>query len=342
MSGGKGFRRRALKVLTPEILYAKSKNNSNRAVKSVSAFVRERRIMTNAREISRKNRRARKLGVPIEEYPVSDPIWRKYQNLSVKIDDFDLNSCENDDLLFEFGKEIVEHLEAAEIAPDDGIPISSSLTLPRSFLLDAVHLSASLHCNYLQKQAGKPFQRSECPSPVERAKLLEGFSERYASTIKTLFQKTKKKWLAISNGSKPTEWSDDETTDIESELPVDEKSTSSDLSKTELSPDDPDFDAIVKKIIDVPEMLEAVPAYDFQDCNEFGADGLWAFDTSSLLTFGVLAEEFISSMIDAHLEYNKTLEMLADDEDLISEVSHISSDISCISSDVSDGESIDQ
>jgi len=334
-----------LKVLTPEILYSKSKNNSNRAGQSVSAFVRERRIMMNAREISRKNRRARKLGIPIEEYPVSDPIWRKYQNSSVKIEEFDLNSCENDDFLVEFGKEIVEHLEAAEIAPDDGIPINSSLTLPRSFLLDAIHFSASMHCLNLQRQAGKSFQRSECPSPVERAKLLEGFGERYASTIKTLFQKTKKKWIAISKGSKSTEWSDDETTDIEAEPSIDEKSISSDSSKYELSPDDPDFDAIVKKIIDIPEMLEAVPAYDFQDCNEFGADGLWTFDTSSLLTFGVLAEEFISSMIDAHLEYNEALEETEDEEDdndSISEVSHISSDISCTSSNVSDGESIDQ
>ena len=26
---------------------------------------------------------------------------------------------------------------------------------------------------------------------------------------------------------------------------------------------------------DIPEMLEDVPAYEFDDCNEFGADGLW-------------------------------------------------------------------
>lgn len=336
-SRGKGGRRPALKVLTPEILYSKSNNNSNTTGKSISAFVRDRRIMMNAREIKRKNYRARKLDVPIEEYPLSDPIWRKYQKASVNIEDFDLCSCKNDDLLVEFGREIVEHLEAAEMAPDSGIPINSSLTLPRSFLLDAIHFSTSMHCLNLQREAGKPFQRSDCPSPIERAKLLEGFSERYSSTIKTLFQKTKKKWIAISSGLNPASngWSDDDTTDIEPELSIDEK------SKYEPSPDDPDFDAIVEKIIDLPEMLEAVPAYEFQDCNEFGADSLWSFDTSSLLAFGVLAEEFISSMIAAHLEYNETLERAEDEEDeeedeydSISEVSHISTDIS----DFSDGE----
>lgn len=338
MSGGKVGRRRALKVLTPEILYSKSKNNTNKTGQSVSAFVRDRRIMMNAREISRKNQRARKLDIPIEECPISDPIWRKYQNTSVNIEDFDLNSCENDDLLVEFGKEIVEHLEAAEMAPDDGIPINSSLTLPRSFLLDAIHFSASMHCLNLQRQAGKPFQRAECPSPIERAKSLEGFGERYVSTIKTIFQKTKKKWIAINNGLKSTEESDDETTDIEPEPSIDEK------SKYELSPDDPDFDAIMNEIIDLPEMLEAVPAYEFQDCNEFGADSLWSFDTSSLLAFGVLAEEFISSMIDSHLEYNETVEMAEDDDenDSISEAAYISTDISFTSSDLSEGEPIDQ
>lgn len=338
MSGGKGGRRRALKVLTSEILCSKSKNNTNKTGQSVSAFVRDRRIMMNAREISRKNHRARKLDIPSEEYPITDPIWRKYQNTSVNIDDFDLKSCENDDLLVEFGKEIVKHLEAAEMAPDDGIPINFSLTLPRSFLLDAIHFSASMQCLNLQKQAGKPFQRSECPSPIERAKSMEGFGERYVSTIKTIFQKTKKKWIAINNGLKATECSDDETTDIGPEPSIDAKSI------YESSPDDPDFEAIMNEIIDLPEMFEAVPAYEFQDCNEFGADSLWSFDTSSLLAFGVLAEEFISSMIDYHLEYNETLKMAEDDDecDSISEVSHISTDISCTSSDFSEGESIDQ
>lgn len=337
MSRGQGSKRNALKVLKPDILRSKSKNNSNTNKKSVSAFV-QRQIMANAREISRKNRRARKLGIPIEEYPSIDPIWRVYQNSSVRIEDFDLTSCENDDMLFEFGKEIVEQLEAAEIAPDDGIPIDSSLTLPRSFLLDAIHLSASMYCIHLQRQTGKAFQRSDCPAPFERAKLLEGYGERYISTIKTLFRKTKNKWDAVSNGSKSTESSDEEATDIEPEPSISEKST--------VNPDVPDFDAIMKRILDIPEMLEDVPAYEFDDCNEFGADGLWTFDTSSLLAFGVLAEEFISSMIDSHLEYNAALEEAGDEDDesdSVSEVSHISTDISgSSSSDISDEESIDQ
>lgn len=339
MSGRKGMHKKALKVITPEILFSNSKINSNKTAKSVSAFVRDRRIMPNAREISQKNRKARKQGISIEKYPALDPIWRKYQNSAISLEDFDLSSCENDEMLFELGKEIVEQAEAAEMAPDGGIPICPSFTLPRSFLLDAIHFSASMNCLNLQRQAGKLFRRSECPSPIERAKLFDGYEDRYVATIKTLFQKTKKKWLSISNVLRSTsaESSEDDDTDNEFEPCI-----TSDSSNVPLSYDDPDFDTILKKILDMPEILEKVTNYDFDDCNEFGADALWSFDTSSLLAFGILAEEFISSMIDAHLEYNNELEKAgseSENEDLISEGFSSSSDISFVSSD---GESIEQ
>ena len=62
---------------------------------------------------------------------------------------------------------------------------------------------------------------------------------------------------------------------------------------------------MMNHFLNLPEALNPVPAYDFSDQDPcvYGADGLWTFDASSLLTFGILAEEFCSFMIDAHLDY---------------------------------------
>lgn len=261
--------------------------------------------MGTARESGRRALRARKLGVPPDQLPLPDPIWRKYQNSSIKVEDFDLIGCEKDDNLFELGKEIVEQVNAAEIGPDDGIPINTEITLPRSFLLDSIHLAASQHCIYQQKKLGRPSERAECPSPYERAKPFEGINEYYRTSIKIMTGKMARNWSkfagnALSNGiSNDTESissSSDESDAEEAENVTDLDPTSNRSSS------DPDFDTILKHLLEIPYSLDPIPpAYEYADSNDFGADVLWSFDTSSLLAFGVLAEEFIGRMIDIHL-----------------------------------------
>lgn len=331
-----------MKVLTPEILKLKTKpkGGSSGNLLSIPVFIRERIIMTNARYAHKRLRRSIRLGIPVEECPFPDSIWRKYHYPSVKLDNYDVEGCDNEDMLFDFGKDLIEQSESAEMAPDSGYPVNSSFTLPRSFLLDAIHSAASLHCIHSQKQAGKPIDRISCPSPDERAKLLQGFGDRYISSLKTIFVKSKKKWYLTEHEyegeeqgeSEGQEDEDSEQTEKSAKSPENENSEHSESDdessinnegsvsdkeneeqaeyEYEVHPDDPDFDAILAHFLDTPVALDPVPAYDFsdRDVGEFGADGLWTFDTSSLLAFGILAEEFCSKMIEAHVKYEKEQE----------------------------------
>lgn len=296
-------KRHALRILTPKIL--KPRPEKTKELISVSGFIRERIIMGTAREAGRRAQRARKLGVPPDQLPLPDPIWKKYINSSVKVEDFDIFGCEKDSNLFELGKEIVEQVNAAEIGPDDGIPINSEITLPRSFLLDSIHLAASQHCIYLQKKPGKPSERTECPSPYERAKPFEGINEYYRTSIKTMTGKMMKNWLKFgASGSGNNILNDNESiSSDEDESEPEEAGNVAELAPTARSPSDPDFETILKHLLEIPYSLEPKPpAYEYAESNDFGADALWSFDTTSLLAFGVLAEEFIGRMIDIYLE----------------------------------------
>lgn len=329
-------KRSGLTVLTPELL---EPNSTLPNKLSVSAFIREKKLQIT-RELQRRYYRAKKLGIPVENCPLPDPIWRRYQNGGIRVHDFDLNGCDNDEMLFDLAKEIVEDVESAEIGPDSGIPINSEIILPRSFLLDSIHHAASIHCLHLQIKANKSTDRLECLSPVERSRSLEGFSERYKSTLKTLVKRTRRIWEGGDNNKRvkvkdnnlktvkdteidlnldidadlDTDYSeielDDEVTDLECEFnesvnsntitPDDSETT---LNDSKASKSTLNFDAILSKLLDTPEALNPVAAYEnYASVNEYGADGLWTFDSSALLAFGILAEEFIGRMIDAHLE----------------------------------------
>lgn len=295
----KSFKRQAFKILTPKIL--KPRSEGQKQLISISGFIRERIIMRAARESSKRAQKARKLDIPLEEMPLPDPVWRKYQNQTLKLEDFDISGCDKDDNLFEFGQEFVELVSAAEIGPDDGIPINEKVTLPRSFLLDSIHFAASQHCLYMQKKLGKPWERSECPSPAERAKPFEGINDYYRTTVKIITGKMKRNWIKFGEGkSSNNSLSGDESSDDNEEILVEDISDGN--SVIVRSPTDPDFDSILNHLLDLPFALDPVPsAYEYPDDNDFGADVLWSFDTSSLLAFGMLAEEFISRMIDIHL-----------------------------------------
>lgn len=290
----RGFSRRpAFRVLTNDIL--RLKRRSNDKLKSIPGFIRQRRIMQSAQDAHKRNHRARRLGIPAEDCPLPDPVWRRYQNRSVKIADFDLAGCEKEEALFEFGKEVVKQVEAAEIGPDEGIPIDEHSTLPRSFLLDAIHTASSVHCLHLQTKTNRPTNRSECRSPAERAKPLQGRCNRYNSTMKSLLNVTKKRWINAS------EEAEESSTDESTEDYLSDSDQESEPSQT-LSETDPDFGAILTKLLDTPSFLDPVPAYEPTDSTSYAADALWSFDTSSLLAFGVLAEEFMGRMIEAHLK----------------------------------------
>lgn len=364
-----------MKVLTPEVLKSRTwpKGGPDGTLLSIPAFIRQRMIMANARYAHKRLRRAKRLGIPIEECPLPDSIWRRYYYTSVKLDDYDVEGCDNLEMLFDFGKDLMEQAVSAELAPDSGYPVNSSFTLPRSFLLDAIHSAASLHCLHSQRQAGKPIDRAACPSPAERAKPLQGFGDRYKASLKVIFVKSKKKWhlnakehqeaqeeeeqedeaqevdedetenrepLNFADEPEPTE--EQETTNPADNIESNENMESAENSDIESDeeeesefeyephPDDPDFEAILAHFLDTPLMLDPVPAYDFSNdqVDDFGADGLWIFDTSSLLAFGILAEEFCAKMIDAHLEYRKEqkrLELESDGDE--SEGIILSSDI---------------
>ena len=306
---GNIFKRTAFKVLTPKILKPRPSGQGSKELMSVPGFIREKIIMRMAREGGRRAQKARKLGISPDQLPLTDPIWRKYQNLSISLEDFDISGCERDENLFDLGKEFVEHVHAAEIGPDDGISINDKVTLPRSFLLDSIHLAASQHCIYLQKKLGKPFQRSECPSPDERAKTFDGISEYYKPSIKNMTGKLKRRWSNFGIDKAQTDpTSDNEEGDdlSDGEEANNETEVNNTSSTTERSHTDPDFDIILAHLLDTPYSLDPLPsAYEYADSNDFGADVLWSFDTSSLLAFGVMAEEFISRMIDINLEKQK-------------------------------------
>lgn len=123
----KSFKRQALKILTPKIL-KQTRSEGHKQLISIPGFIRERIIMRAARESSKRAQKARKLDIPLEELPLPDPVWRKYQNQTLKLEDFDISGCDKDDNLFEFGQEFVEQVSAAEIGPDDGIPINEKVT----------------------------------------------------------------------------------------------------------------------------------------------------------------------------------------------------------------------
>ena len=335
-------KRSTLTVLTPELLEPPNSILPSKCKLSVSAFIREKKLQIT-RELQRRYYRAKKLGIPVENCPLPDPIWRRYQNGGIRVHDFDLNGCENDEMLFDLVKEIVEDVESAEIGPDSGIPVNSEIILPRSFLLDSIHYAASIHCLHLQiKAASKPTNRLECPSPAERSKSLEGFSDRYKSTLKTLVKRTRRIWEGGVDNKRAkvkdndndknlkiilkdteidlnldadtdldTDYSEiDQVTDLECEFneSVDSETIKSGHSETALnnskaSKSTLNFDAILSRLLDTPEALSPVAAYEnYANVNEYGADGLWTFDSSALLAFGILAEEFIGRMIDAHLE----------------------------------------
>lgn len=339
----KSNKKHSMKVLTPEVLKLKTwrKGGPTGNQLSIPGFIRERMIMGNARIAYRRLRRAKRLGIPVEECPFPDPIWKKYHYPSVKLDDYDIEGCDNLEMLFDFGKDLMEQSIAAELAPDSGYPVNSSFSLPRSFLLDAIHSAASLHCLHSQRQAGKPVDRAACPTPLQRARPLPGFGDRYKTSLKVIFVKSKKKWHLTAKEYQESGGQDDaeteeedqedetestentesfdnlentesnETTDNEEEGEEEEEEEGEEEEQSEFEyephPDDPDFDAILAHFLDTPQMLDPVPAYDFSTAqiDDFGADGLWTFDTSSLLAFGILAEEFCTQMIEAHLEYQK-------------------------------------
>lgn len=274
---------------------------------SVPTFIRDRITMGTAREISRRALKAKKLDIQPDQLPLPDSVWKKYRNSSIKLKDFDIRGCEKNENLFDFGREFVEQVNAAEIGPDDGIPINEEITLPRSFLLDSIHLAASQHCIYMQRKLGKSIERSECPSPVERAKPFNGINEYYRTSIKIMTIKTKKNWIKFgkkrsANESSDIELSGDEEGETEEVLDDDETKDSNE-NESGLKPTDPDFDNIMTHLLDdIPQSLDPLPSsYEYPDANDFGADTLWSFDTSSLLAFGILAEEFIERMIDIHL-----------------------------------------
>ena len=303
------YKRISLRVLKPKILKPVSERLKDEELKSVLGFIRERIIMRTARESGKRVVRARRLDIPLDQLPFPDPVWRKYQSPSLNLENFNIKSCEKDENLFELGREFVEQVNAAEIGPDDGIPINDKITLPRSFLLDSIHLSASHHCLYMQKKLGKPIERSGCPSPVERAKPFNEINEYYRMSIKVMTTKMKSNWIKFRNekSSVNTETeprSDKESSDEGVEEVLDEhESKDSAETVSDLLENDPDFDRILISLLDIPFSLDPIPsAYEYPDVNDFGANSLWSFDSSSLLAFGILAEEFIGRMIDIHLD----------------------------------------
>ena len=313
LSSKNTFKRRSLRVLTPKILKPLSDRLKEKELISVSGFIRERIIMRSASESSRRAQKARKLDIPPDQIPLPDPVWRKYRNSSLNLEKFDIKGCVKDDNLFQLGREFVEQVNAAEIGPDDGIPINEKISLPRSFLLDSIHLAASQHCIYMQKKLGKPIKRSECPSPAERAKPFNGINEYYRTSIKIMTGKMKRNWIKFRRDKSTNEplnepvnepLSDNELSNEEEEGEGldDNEADNSAENEAVLSATDPDFDAILAHLLDIPNSLDPVPlAYKYPDVNNFGADTLWSFDTSALLTFGILAEEFIERMINIHL-----------------------------------------
>lgn len=300
------YKRISFRVLKPKILKPVSDRLKEEELISVPGFIRERIIMRTARESAKRAVRARKLDIPLDEMPFPDPVWRKYQNPSLILEKFDIKGCEKDDNLFEFGREFVELVNAAEIGPDDGIPINDKITLPRSFLLDSIHLAASQHCLYMQRKLGNPIKRSECPSPAERAKPFNEINEYYRMSLKVMATKMKGNWIKFrnnrptnSNGTEPS--SENESSDEQGEEVLEYNESTED--DAELLPTDPDFDRVLTRLLDMPYSLDPIPpAYEYPDVNYFGANALWSFDTSSLLAFGILAEEFIGRMIDIHLD----------------------------------------
>jgi hypothetical protein len=326
-SKNNNYKRRSFRVLIPKILKPVSERLKEEELISVPGFIRDQIIMRAARESGKRAVRARKLDIPPDQLPLPDPVWRKYQYSSINLEDFDIKSCQKDDNLFEFGREFTEQVNAAEIGPDDGIPINEKITLPRSFLLDSIHLAASQHCLYMQKKLGKPIGRPECPSPTERAKPFNDINEYYRTSIKTMAGKMKRNWIKFRNKMPQNETesiSNDEMSEEETEEVCDDNETKdSTENNAELLPTDPDFDKILTHLLDIPYSLDPVPsAYEYPDVNDFGASSLWSFDTSSLLAFGILAEEFIERMIDIHLakeaesiSADKTIENFLDNDD---------------------------
>jgi hypothetical protein len=326
-------KRPSLNVLTPEIVNSSQKQQEirqrNSTTKtSIRSFLRERKIMQVAREASRRNFRAKRLNLDPEACPAPDPIWRNYMNLSVDAKDFDIEGCENDLMLYEFAKEAAEQVHTAQIAPHEGFPIISgndesphSITLPRSFLLDSIHFAATQHCMNRQFKAGKAMERDLCPAPVERAKLLDGFGERYRSTIKMLMKKTKRTWTEIEenaddsyNGNEDSS-STSETESLDSSF--DDSSFGSTETSSMVSEDSTSFDSILACLLDTPESLDPLPDAFDNNPNEFGTDALWSFDASALLAFGILAEEFITRILKCHIDFEPNYSEFTktDDED---------------------------
>lgn len=317
---GNAPKRPALRILSPEYLDSGSNSNLPDSGRSIHSFIRNRRLQLGV-QYRKRIRRAKQMEAALEDCPPPDSLWRSYQNSSIEVEAFDLESCYNDSVLFEFTRELVDHAAAAQICSDQGIPIDSSITLPRSFLLDEIHLAASLHCLRLQEELGRSVERADCPAPFERIKPADRVNR---STIKTLFNYTKICWLnpvkreASIVPDESEGCGDDSDSDSNSEPEIKDKLSSSssedgEEAESEEESDssfdwergtrnDPNFDAICRRVLNnVPKFLEPCANY-YDGSDRFGADALWSFDTSALLAFGLLAETFMSKMIDAHFE----------------------------------------
>lgn len=272
-------RKTQLACLTSDILHIKSHVPPVNS-QSITEFLRSRKYLKQARDVLKQKARAKKLGISVEACPLPDPIFNRYQEVSFNrniCEDFDIISCKNDKILFEFATEIAEQASAAEIGPDDGIPIGDGIILPRSFLLDQIHRAASKHCLFLHSQNGKEINREACPSPIGRSKNIIT-NDQYKFSAKCILKRTEK-YFENENKKKNS-----------GGVVV--------VDKNEHG-DDPDFDAILNYVLETDEELEPLDYSFDDDTNTFGADALWSLDTSSLLAFGVLAEEFIISEIES-------------------------------------------
>lgn len=246
---------------------------------------------------------------------------------------YDIAGCRNDKTLFKFGRQMVDALYETAGETDAGIPVDDGVVLPRSFVLDHIHRAASKHALFQQLQLGKSISRETFKSPCDRRRVTEYGGKSYRRKLKVLVQRSRQMFANEEEEHLSGLHSDAatlrETSQIE-ELQPSREMAGKDSFHAQVSQDahplhglqtshsspssppvaqtpllrnlDPDFDGILEELLEADDELssesDGEPAMTKADATGFyGTKALCTLDTSSLLAFGVLAEEYVRRML---------------------------------------------